>query len=143
VIDEHASLLSLVSGLSSDLVIIDLRAIQKLNSMGISRWVHFLEALTERPSRKVVLSHCSPSFLEFGLMIPNALKGAVLESAFVPFWCEDCDADALQLVRGREAGGAAEVLCPECDQPMQAQLPLADVLLLFRPHGSHRESQRA
>lgn len=104
-------------------ILIDWKKVENMNSCGVRDWIKCLK--TFPPESKITYSHCPPIIVEQMNMVAGFFpKGAVVESLYVPFFCEKCKKqDMVLLVSGKEIQGKSvnmpEVKCPQCGAPME------------------------
>jgi hypothetical protein len=100
-------------------VAIDTLAVRRVNSVGVARWVSFLQLLCEK-AQSVALVRCSPSIVLQLNTIVNFRASARVASVAAPFVCPDCDASCLIEVDLPPATSDPSSLirdthaCPEC-----------------------------
>lgn len=132
-IDETALLVGLAEGISSRLVI-DLEAVEFINSMGLREWISFLRALRTRHV-EVVLRRCSMAMVT-QMNVVVAARGTRVESFFAPYVCQSClrEQPVCLDVRSEWADlrrrAPRPVSCGECGGQMQYE-GLADHDLQF------------
>lgn len=99
----------------------DLSGLRYINSTGIVSWLYFLDSI--RHLKSYSFSCCSPSFMLQARLVPQMMGEAKILSLMVPFFCEECRRELLELV---ELDGAFEVenlvdrktRCPDCNTSM-------------------------
>ncbi|MCC6747876.1 MAG: hypothetical protein IT371_09480 [Deltaproteobacteria bacterium] len=119
-IDERADLERLFSNLDGR-VVMNLKGIERLNSLGIHRWVPLMDELTGRA--KVELEALSVPLVTQATVVANLLGTARLTSCMAPYFCPLCQDGRMILVTVedlRAAGGTSpHKSCPECNGPME------------------------
>lgn len=100
-IDENMDFSSLKIGEAKNLIL-DLREVRSLNSMGLRNWVHWVKSFRGR--KQLFLRHCPRVVVDQMNILQGFLPiGAVVESIFVPYYCESCDKEENVLAqRGRD-----------------------------------------
>ena len=97
-IDEHADLDAVRLAATDGPVTLDLGEVTAMNSAGVSRWIHLLEALALVPGRSVSLARLPfGAFVMQAAMIANMIHRAKVESVFAPYECS-CGAEQSRLV---------------------------------------------
>jgi hypothetical protein len=91
-----AALLDELEGDVSMVVTIDLSGVRQVSSIGVRKWVRFLEELG--PDRRVAFVRCSPAFVSQAAMIRNFLGRGTVESVLVPYSCLECGQEKEVLV---------------------------------------------
>jgi hypothetical protein len=132
-LDERADL-GVLGAQTAPRLTFDLANLTRINSIGVRRWVHALEAMLAKPNVKIVLTRCSPAFVTQALMIANMVDGVRIESLFVSYWCDRCTRNEDVLI---EAGQTVKLTltCPTCRQPFEADPSLPLIADLLRAHG--------
>jgi hypothetical protein len=104
------------------LLVLDLEKVDLINSRGIIRWARWLNPLSQL--KKIAIRHCPKMIVDQMNSIQGFLpKTIAIESFFVPYFCESCDASFKALfTQGKEfklsASGPVIVErmrpCPSC-----------------------------
>ncbi len=93
-IDENAEFPE-ISTLKAGHLVLDLEDVQLINSIGIRKWVLWLQNSTI----PVTLRRCAPPIIEqVNILLGFIPEGAVVESFFIPFFCEKCNKNVNVLV---------------------------------------------
>src|SRR5947208_7414 len=122
-IDERADLENFAKSLA-DSVIIDLEKITFINSIGVREWIRMLRNFELRRVT-VALRRCSEAMVHQMNMIVEMQTGAVVESFFAPFLCEDCGHEASRCIDLKENISALRRMetpsmpCTDCGSAMQ------------------------
>ena len=122
-IDDQATLSDLVDQLGSR-VVIDLRGVRFINSVGVREWIVFLGSLTDR-GKKVVLRNVSEPMVHQMSMVVEARGSAEVESFCAPFLCDDCASerslviDVAQNLNELKARRVPAQKCPDCGGTMR------------------------
>lgn len=121
-VDETTDFRPIVKDASGD-VTFDLSGIERMNSSGVMRWGRFIRDVSKRTA-SVRFVRCSPVIVNQLNMIKDFAGGAVIESFYAPYICEECGTESTTLVEvdeHREALIAKQVppqSCPACNQEM-------------------------
>ncbi len=131
-IDESADF-SKIECPESGALVIDLSEIPHLNSIGLRTWAHWIASL--KKLSPIFFRKCTPSVINQVNVLEGFLpKGAVVESFYVPYYCEPCNKGFDILAeRGKdfreataEAGEhlaiASAAPCPNCGQPAPSDI---------------------
>lgn len=113
-IDEDADFKPL-EGLTQPEVIFDFDKVVMLNSCGIREWINFLGKLPT--GTKVTYRQCPQIIIEQINMVYGFFReGAVIESFYAPYYCEDCDKESKILLRTEQVKNkkAPKTKCPHC-----------------------------
>jgi hypothetical protein len=115
-------------------LVLDCFGVDYINSIGVVRWLQFLGDLRRR---KLTYEYrrCSPTFVDYCIIVPSFTAGGVIRSVTIPFSCDACGAQGLVPVEmeGIAAFAAEPRLCAECGGPMEADGLLDDVLSVLVP----------
>jgi anti-anti-sigma regulatory factor len=117
-IDEHAGLAVVSGQVRGPLVVVDLAAIARINSVGVRDWMIWLKSLAEA-GRRVVLVDCSPAMMDQVNLVRNFAQGAWIDSFLAPYFCDRCDLERderLDPVALRR-DGASEAPTITCGKP--------------------------
>jgi CheY-like chemotaxis protein/predicted RNA-binding Zn-ribbon protein involved in translation (DUF1610 family) len=95
----------------------DVAGVRYINSTGVRSWVYFLEEIDHLD--EYVFTRCSPAFARQASMIPRMLGKGKVVSQFVPYICEDCGKEEVELLEiGEESAvydsEAMRFMCPIC-----------------------------
>ncbi len=113
-IDEDADFKPL-DGLTQPEVIFDFDKVVMLNSCGIREWINFLGKLPA--GIKVSYRQCPQIIIEQINMVHGFFReGAVIESFYAPYYCEDCDKESKILLKTEQVKNkkAPKAKCPHC-----------------------------
>ncbi|MEJ7604407.1 MAG: hypothetical protein WKG01_41505 [Kofleriaceae bacterium] len=105
----------------------DLGGIERINSLGVRGWVHFI-ADCEATGLQIIVDRCSPVMTSQMSMIRNFMGTRTqVASLLVPYFCQSCNTDDLQLVELRPGAPVAVEgmsVCPKCrGQTVLDELP--------------------
>lgn len=122
VIDEDNRLRELVAQVSGPLLLIDLEAIQRINSCGVRDWVGWLD-LVGRSETETILLDCSPAIVAQLNLVGNFARHARVQSIRAPYYCESCDVEHSTVLdvpslMGADVPRAPSQSCPRCERPM-------------------------
>ncbi len=82
--------------LNTNNLIIDLNNITMINSLGIRAWTRWMKEL---PAKVITLEHCTPPIVQQMNIVSGFLpQKAVIESFYVPFYCDHCDTESKVLM---------------------------------------------
>lgn len=98
-------------------MVIDLSAVDRINSIGVRNWVHFVKQC-ETAGLDVVCDRCSPVIVQQISMISNFMGARTrVRSLFAPYLCPTCSAEHLQLYEvkpGVPLAVPTQIACPKC-----------------------------
>jgi hypothetical protein len=118
-IDESASLEDFFKALGRDAVI-NMRGIQRINSIGITRWIPLLRTYTK--SHHVEFDQIAYPVVNYANCILDFLGTGVVRSVMAPYYCAKCTADRDVVVTRDEClsvqNGAPEKRCSSCEAVM-------------------------
>lgn len=118
---------SQIEELAKDLkpfVVLDLLDVKRINSYGIRQWVNVMKKI-HGEVKQLVFHRCPPAFVEQFNMISNFGGGGLVYSFFLPFYCEACDCEELELYSlpgGKTPDDTPELpapACEKCAKPLQ------------------------
>jgi hypothetical protein len=119
IIAEDADLESIFAGLSGDIAL-NLRDIERINSMGVRRWIPALAAASA--SRKIWLDDLSYPMVIQANCIFDLLSHAVVRSCMAPYYCAPCNRQEMSSVAAAEIrakGTAPARTCSQCGGPLE------------------------
>ena len=120
-IDENADFSALVGELSSGRPVkLNLREVQRINSVGVREWVDFIRAASS--AADVTLEECSAAIVTQLNMIANFCGEAKVASIMAPFVCDSCgheDAICVVVSDVRAVPELASRPCPKCSDSME------------------------
>lgn len=116
---------------------LDVGELSSINSMGIRTWTNFLAALTAI-SEQVVIRRLPPNMVAQAGMVKNFLDGAIVESFFAPYCCEECGNEALELLPSY-ADLPRSCPCPQCGDHMLFD-DLRESYLAFRSESEQADT---
>jgi hypothetical protein len=76
-------------------LVINFQGVTSINSCGIRTWVNVIKDLS---NLEITYEECPPLIVRQMNMVPSFLGHAKVTSAFVPYVCDDCDAETMTLV---------------------------------------------
>lgn len=106
VIDERSELTTVFAEISQE-TILDLSGVERLNSIGILRWVPAIEALSQR--QKVRIEAISYAFALQANCVANLFGQAHVVSCMAPYFCAKCGGNQMVLVTRDELSEGAAV----------------------------------
>jgi anti-anti-sigma regulatory factor len=110
-------------------VIIDPRGVERMNSMGVRNWIHFIEQLQAR-SPDIVIRHLPPVMVSQASMITTFVGRSRIESFLSPWFCPSCD-NTLEQLHAFHDDLPRAIACPKCRSPMELDWD-RDAYLAFR-----------
>lgn len=120
-IDEHADVDQIVASKDATRVVIDLHAVNRVNSVGVRAWLLAMRRMHE--GTKVVFSRCPAAIVDQLNMVDGFQSTADVESFYAPRLCEPCDVELNQLIAVQachDNGGALpDMSCPKCGATME------------------------
>ena len=122
IIDEDNDLSQLADRVPPGTLVVDVGAIERINSCGVRDWVNWLGKV-EKVGAQVVLVECAPSIVAQINLVNNFTGAGVVKSFYAPYFCPQCDREKLLLIETRDAVGvtpyrAPSCRCDDCDGPM-------------------------
>jgi hypothetical protein len=119
-IDESSDLDSVFAGVEGR-CIVSLEGIERINSMGIHRWIPTIAKLAKE--HEVVVERLSYPVSLQANVVANLFGGAPVVSCVAPYFCNTCQEDRTAVVTAEEVqaadGSAPEKHCDACDDPME------------------------
>lgn len=116
-------------------MVIDLGGVERINSIGVRNWIHFVKKC-ETGGIDLLVERASPMIVQQISMISNFMgQRAKVTSLYVPYFCETCNDERMQLVQvnpGETLGVAPTIPCPKCHHTMQLDEPEAMYASLFK-----------
>jgi hypothetical protein len=99
--DEHVKFPAIDSALVKR-VMIDLKALNSINSLGIREWIHKITPISEQTELSFL--NCPKSIVaQFSAVVGFLPAKAVVKSFYVPFYCENCQkVDQVLFTLGKE-----------------------------------------
>lgn len=98
-------------------VIVDMSAVDRINSIGVRNWVHFVRKC-ETSGVELLCERCSPAIVQQISMISNFMGARTrVRSLFAPYLCPTCSAEHLQLYEvtpGVPLAVPNQIACPKC-----------------------------
>lgn len=146
VIDEDNQLAGLADKISGKVVILDLGAVDRINSCGVRDWVNWLGEVEGRVE-EVVMIRCSPAIVGQANMVTNFLGNAIVHSFFAPYYspASELSVDKLLRVDQFPAEGAIKApsfLCEDSGQPMEFDDFEDSYFAFLNAMDRHRVSER-
>jgi hypothetical protein len=129
-IDENAALPQIFQDLPAS-VEFHLSGVERINSVGINRWIQLFSACSK--TRSVTVSALSYPVVMQVNCISNLFAGATIVSCMAPYFCSACETRREVLVSRDEvpAGGMPSPRCPQCQGPLDFD-ELDSYFALFR-----------
>ena len=127
---EATNFASLLAKLRSGKVTFDVEGVRQISSIGVKKWVLFLERLCEQ-GVEVRFERASPQFLSQAAMIRNFLGCGQIVSALVPYSCADCGKETQDLLEVTPGGKVDIPDWKDCDCGGEMELDMVrDILLV-------------
>lgn len=101
-------------------IVVDLKEVERINSVGVRRWTRFVDEL-QQTGCDIVFERCSSAMVQQFNMIPATYRSAKIRSVMLPYQCEACGHFTERLYDDRPPNPdsiAEEIDCPECDDVM-------------------------
>lgn len=95
---EESVNLDQIIGYVDESVIVNVRDIARINSVGVKVWMRYFQSLNAR-GVKVVFRECSQAIVEQLNMISNFHCGAKIESILLPYYCKSCQKELVGIVQ--------------------------------------------
>jgi hypothetical protein len=118
-IDENAELGSMPK-VDADVVIIDMTGVDRINSVGINRWLPVMRELSA--GRRVHVVRLSYAASLQAANITNLFGSAVIDSCLAPYYCAGCGATPTLEVTAKEYAASNQPparACPSCQAPLE------------------------
>ena len=115
VIDEETDFADVLAFADNNTVL-DLGGIQRVNSIGLHRWIGMVKLLTD--SRRITIAACPYALAIQAGYVANLFAAAPIESCLAPYHCGTCRVDQMVLVSRAEvhaAQGPPEKRCGSCE----------------------------
>lgn len=117
VIDEDTSFATL-SNLGTPITF-NFKGIVSINSCGVRSWVNFIKGLQ---GGEIHYEECPPLIVRQMNMVPSFVGHAKVASVYVPYVCDNCDAEHLELVHSDSFGNIEELLTCEICKKKEMEL---------------------
>ena len=100
-------------------LVLDLKKIVKINSMGVKKWINGIQELLAM-GKKLEYRDCSEIFVETCNFTTSFTKGVVVSFFEVTFTCDDCDVLEVKMLNATDVvdGETPVFRCPECKEKM-------------------------
>ena len=122
-LDEDAwNELNQLNSIQHSSVVISLRDLDYINSLGVRNWISFLKLFGE--GRKVVFRECPSYFIKQLNMIPRLIGDAEVESFYGDFYCAGCDEEKNLIFETSEGYKGlsekfAKLACDVCNETLE------------------------
>lgn len=97
--------------------IVDLAAVDRVNSYGVREWIRFLKGLVQT-GVDVTLEGVSVPMVRQMNMIPQVRAGARVGAIHAPYYCPDCDDERAVRLDATTRAPPAAPPCPTCNTAM-------------------------
>ena len=118
-LDERSDVAQLFAELDADTTI-NLRRVERVNSIGIHRWIPCITKLSGE--RRVEVEEIPYSLVLSANSVADLFGAAVVRSCLAPYYCDRCGHDRIVVVTSEDvvaAGrGVPERRCPDCSGAM-------------------------
>ena len=135
VMDEHSDLSPITAAISlagPSEITIDLRAVRRINSVGVRLWIATIREIPR--AVRLLFVHCPPPFIDQCNRISSFLGHGVIESFYAPLICDPCDKQTQSLFDVADCHARASKLppvkCLSCQRDMELD-DLEETYLLF------------
>ncbi len=120
VIDESFNPDELLTEVKGTKAILNLKDVSRMSSFGVREWTNGMRRLCEQVER-VYWVDCAHAIVSQLNLVANFAGTAKVLSVRAPFFCETCgtDTDVKCNVAGAESIVLPEVICTQCNQPME------------------------
>jgi len=98
-IDENADLAAVFAQLSGP-TIMNLKAVERVNSMGVHRWVPLVSALSAQ--HRLEIEEISYALVQNANVVANLFGTAIIRSCVAPYFCGSCNENVSVTVTGDE-----------------------------------------
>jgi hypothetical protein len=119
-IDENADLPGLFERITRDAVI-NMRDVERVNSMGVHAWVPLITKASAR--HKLVVEELSYALVQSANAVANMFGSALVKSCVAPYFCAHCKQTLTVTVTGEEVAAAPDSIpsaqCRRCGQPLE------------------------
>lgn len=108
---------------SSPQLMLNLKGIKEINSVGVKKWVEAMQQL-KGSGKSVAYQECSSSFVSQCNFVPELSAGIKVHSLYVIFECEECDEYLTKNIETKDLDFdnlPPDVSCPECNELMQTE----------------------
>lgn len=101
-------------------IILNLKGIVEITSIGVKKWVEGISQLQER-GKTLEYQECPEVFVEQCNFVLELCQGVIIHSLQVSFICEDCEEYLLKTFKREDLdldNLPPEILCPSCGEEM-------------------------
>ncbi len=132
-IDERVTegLAQVSSNVKTSDVTFDCDGVQNINSLGIRQWMFFMASFGAQ--RKMTFRNCPPSLIDYATMLPKTFGAGKVESLYLTYYCELCQASSKALIDFAKLKDNREVAnsrCSKCANELQTDMDLESVCML-------------
>jgi hypothetical protein len=118
-ISEGADLAGMFANIKSD-VVINMREVERMNSMGVHRWIPLLEECGRRVT--VLLEELSYAVVMQANCVANLIRPTAVRSLMAPYFCSQCNQARMMVVPAAEVAtttGVPARTCEACGASME------------------------
>ena len=103
-------------------LLINLKGVTLINSVGVSMWMDFLRGILGK-ERAIEYFECSDIFISQCNMVPSLTKEITVHSCYGSFICEECDRDHMRLLQIKDVdiNDLPTFPCPSCGSKMEIE----------------------
>jgi hypothetical protein len=114
-LDENSDLNTLTTATGP--LAINFKDVARVNSCGVREWVNALAKMTAAP---VTYEECPLVVVKQLNAVPDFQGKAKVHSFFAPYFCEECDEEAVKLIESGQVSGetAPTQACAACSKPL-------------------------
>jgi hypothetical protein len=119
-IDENADLASVFARLDRDTTM-NLEHIERVNSMGVHRWVPLITSFTA--NHLLMIERISYPLVQNANVVSNLFGAATVRSCIAPYYCPECKTNVSLVIRQQEVIGNGfappSKLCAKCNADLE------------------------
>lgn len=138
-IDEFADFQRFIQSPPLELII-NCKEVSRITSRGVRQWIQFFKKLTTLGT-KVKVTECSPAVVQQLNLVRDFALGSRVESIYLPFLCDSCQAPFISLLRIEGIKTIPEKLpspaCPKCGEGKVVFDDIPSEYFGFLLHQSH------
>jgi hypothetical protein len=120
-IDENADLDAVFAPLTALPTVMNLRDVERVNSIGVHRWIPHITAVSKRAPLEV--EEISYALVQNANVVANLFGTATLRSCMAPYFCAKCNDNLAIVITSEEVIASVfhppSKWCPRCDSEME------------------------